>query len=238
MTRESARLFRTIVCGGKAATAKDVGERVDGEGPVPEHHGADHEAPDQRVNPAHRKEDGCQDQRWNEVKAVEKAKLRVLGHVRNGVVVGGVKTRGEDPADVRPKEAALNRRMDIFGLVGIAMVVPVPGSPPKRPLLHGGPAPEGEKETETPGRSEKTGGRSSDGRIPQNAEHPRVVEADAKENIAQRGANQDGSRPPPTRGNPRTAACGGSFSGGKEEFPVGGIADHGGHESLSEDLLQ
>jgi len=128
-----ARIVARLV----APLAEEVRQRVDRERPVPEQHGRDQEAPDERRGAADEPERRRERDGRHELQGrpVEGAELRVLGEVADELGVRAVVAGGQDPPDVRVPEAAVLGRVRVLGGVGVLVVEAVMGRPPEHPLL-------------------------------------------------------------------------------------------------------
>ena len=125
---------------------------------MPEQHGRDEEAPDQRVHAAEaagrraraRPWAGCAD-RW-------RSRKRSSGNrARSATIVRSVRfqSRAHDPADVRVPEPAQPRRVDVLRGVRILVVPAVVAGPPEHALLRGALRAEREQELERARRLER-----------------------------------------------------------------------------------
>ena len=128
--------------------AKEVGERIDGEGVVPEQNRAQAERPEEEREAANQIETGAQDCGRNEVIFVEPAELGKFGEVGDVVEARIVVAVGDDPANVGPEEAEKRRGMDVVVLIGEAMMMTMMGGPPEDAFLDGGHGQEGDDELE------------------------------------------------------------------------------------------
>ena len=148
-----------VVARRVAARAPAVGQRVDDEGRVEQHHGRDAEAPHQQLPRAgaQRRVDGlepCAERpqrheergRHGHVVAVEPAELRIAREVADQARARGEVLARQEPAHVAPEEAVLPGRVDIFRPVGVRVVMAMVRGPPQRSALHGGGAEHGEHE--------------------------------------------------------------------------------------------
>ncbi len=173
------------VGGPVADPAEDVGQAVDGKGRVPGEHGADEKAPDQGRPAAEGQEHHREQHPGHRVPTVEPTQLGVFDEVLDEVFRRLVIAVREDPADVGPPETVPLRRVEILGLVAVAVVVPVVAGPPERSLLQRRCADEGEDELKDPARLVRTVGEvpvvaCGDG------EHPQPVETEAEPHQAPR----------------------------------------------------
>src|SRR5579883_191309 len=119
---------------------------IDGEGVVPEQHGAQAEAPDEE-GPAANQENDRRENHWrHHVVFVEPAEFGEFGKVGYVIQASLVVAVRNDPADMRPEETKESRRMQVVFLVRIAMMVTVMRRPPKYAFLSGGHGHEGDDE--------------------------------------------------------------------------------------------
>ena len=114
------QIVAAIVVGGEAAFPENVRERINREGAVIEHDGANEECPDQHL-PARSSEGGCisferraqqkcgtRQHDWRQrVKPIQKAQLRILAQVRDQLPLSPLAVAGQEPAKVcTPKSAS------------------------------------------------------------------------------------------------------------------------------------
>ena len=136
------------VGGEVAARAEEVRERIDGEGAVPEHHGAEAEAPEEESPPTDEIEDHGEDHGRHEVIFIEPAQLGVLREVADVFETSVVVLVGDEPADMRPEKAKQRGGVEIVFGVRIAVVMAVMRGPPEDALLAGGHGQPGDDELE------------------------------------------------------------------------------------------
>ena len=130
-------IVAAAVSGLVAPGTEKVRKRVDGEGVVPEEHGAEAESPNQERPATDQPEDDRQGGRRNHVVLVEPAQLRKLGEVADVFKARVIVLVRNNPADVRPEEPEKRRRVQIIFLIRKAVVMPVVRGPPKNSLLRG-----------------------------------------------------------------------------------------------------
>src|SRR5262249_36341512 len=144
------RVVSRVVPGRVASRAAQVGQRVDRKRQVPEEDRGGEGAPDRRRDAAEQQQRSQHHQRRDEVVAIEPAELRIAGEIADQLVIGLLEPLRENPPDVAPEEAALTRRVEVGGLVGVSVVVPMVAGPPESASLCAGSAEEGEDELEAP----------------------------------------------------------------------------------------
>ena len=133
-----------IVVGLEATFAHEVGHRVDASGAVEEDGGADEETPDEQLRAVGaqaggvgfegdtRQEDGGREEnRHDEVEAVEPDELGEFREVLDLGVIGREITAAGDPADVGPNETMDVGRVCVLGVVRVLVVVAVMVGPPE-----------------------------------------------------------------------------------------------------------
>jgi hypothetical protein len=191
-----------IVRGFEPAAAHEVGEGINARRTVKKEGCAHEEAPHQKLEAIgmqggypflqeHSESEGAEgEQQGNhQIKTVQPDQLRELRQVFDFGVIRREIAAGGDPADVGPQEAVGVRRMSIFRLVRVQVVVAVMISPPERTPLHGGTCPNRHHELEEP-----RGAVGFVRKVPVmdacDGKHPQEVQGDRKKN--REGA---GSRP-------------------------------------------
>src|SRR5579885_1981022 len=98
---------------------------IDGEGVVPEQHGAQAEAPEEE-GPAADQENDCRENHWGHpVVFVEPAEFGEFGEVGNVVEARAVVAVQNDLAAMRAEETKEGRGMEFVFVVRIAMMVTV-----------------------------------------------------------------------------------------------------------------
>lgn len=118
-----------------SALSKHMAERVDKKSGVVENHGAHTEAPQESWQPSKPPAGKRQDERRNKVVSVQEHKLRILDQVFHAFGIKRFVIRGQDPAHMRPIEALLLHRMDVFRLIGMLVMMPMVSRPPKCAFL-------------------------------------------------------------------------------------------------------
>ena len=73
--------------------------------------------------------------RGHPVKAIQPAQLGKLAEVLDEAPIVGVIFVGDDPADMRPPEAALPGRVDVALVIRVAVMIAVVCRPPENTLL-------------------------------------------------------------------------------------------------------
>src|ERR1700757_184071 len=111
------------VGGRKAALAEDVGERIDGEGAVPEQDGAEEKAPDEQGPGTDEPERHGQNGWGQHVVLVKPAEFGKFCEVTDVVEARVVIAIGKNPADVGPPETEQGGRVEIVFLIGIAVMM-------------------------------------------------------------------------------------------------------------------
>src|ERR1700739_1311060 len=111
------------VGGGKTALAENVRKRIDGEGAMPEKNGTQAETPSEEPPAAEEVHSEAKNGRGNDVVFVEPAKLGKFGEVADVVETRVVVLVRKNPANVGPPETEERGGVEIFLLVGKAMVV-------------------------------------------------------------------------------------------------------------------
>ena len=144
-----------IVGGGVAPPAEQVGERIDGERAVPEHHGGHHETPHQPVDSAQQQKGQPEGERGQQhiaipIKPAQFGVFVQIGHELGIRLAPGI---GEKPAHVRiPKPAQLGRMHVLVG-VRIFVVPAVVAGPPKHASLSGALGADGQQKLKDPRRA-------------------------------------------------------------------------------------
>ena len=121
-----------IVARGIAPRAQRVGERIDREGGVVEHHRGNAESPHQQlqaVGPEPREgalqpcpqsvQSRRQRKRRNQVEAIEEAQFRITGEVPDQFIARGEIAARQEPHRMRPQEAVAPGRMHVVFIVGM-----------------------------------------------------------------------------------------------------------------------
>src|SRR5664279_2573758 len=127
------RRVPTGVRGGEPSPTHQVGGRVDQEGAVPEQDGGEEE-PDEQATPSSDQEAGDGQHPWADpIEPFEQTELGVGGEVLDGVEIGALVLRGQDPADVAPPEPVPGR-VHITVEVGVPVVDAVVAGPPQGAL--------------------------------------------------------------------------------------------------------
>src|SRR6185295_18357745 len=85
-----------------------------------------------------------------EIPSLQPANLREPREIRDAGEVRPAVATGEDPAHVRPPEAALDRRMDVLRLVRVPVVLAVMSRPPEDAFLRARHRQPGEQELKDP----------------------------------------------------------------------------------------
>jgi len=142
------KIVAAIIVGGEAAFTENVRERIDREGAVIEHHGADEERPDQHLESrgsqtrrislercAQQKGGNCQYEWRQVVIPIQKAQLGILSEVRDQLPFSPLTVARQKPAKVCPPKLAGQRRMEILRSIGHEVMAAVMGRPPERPFL-------------------------------------------------------------------------------------------------------
>ena len=151
-----------------ALPAQHVGQRVDARCAVKKEGRADEEAPDQHLQrrgaeqrekrlqkPAPTEHDDSEENRSDQVEAVEKNQFGKLREIFDPRVVSREIATAGDPADVRPEEALHAGRMNILFLVRVLVMMPMHPRPPERTALRAGQAEEGGDELSDPRNLER-----------------------------------------------------------------------------------
>jgi len=133
-----------------AAAAPDMGERVDEQGSVKQDGGADEKGPNEeladrdtrrgkkcRQHPADPQHQQAISKWHRLVVAVQKNQLGKLAQVRDRLVGGREVPHRGQPADVRPRKATDDRRVDVAVVIGMLVMMAVGRGPPQRAALHG-----------------------------------------------------------------------------------------------------
>src|SRR5680860_646642 len=119
-----------IVASHIARAAAYVSKRIDTERCVINENGAPQET-DHQARPSCSKEaQGCESQRWQELKPMKKSQFRQAGEIRNLTQIGGIVPPSKDPSDMAVKEALVAGGMRIVLGVGMQMVMPMHCGPP------------------------------------------------------------------------------------------------------------
>src|SRR5262249_35239627 len=114
---------------------------------------------------------------------IEPAELRIAGEIADQLLIGLLEPLRENPPDVAPEEAALTRRVEVGGLVGVSVVVPMVAGPPESASLCAGSAEEGEDELEAPPGLEAPV-REVAMEASGEGEHPQRVDPDRQRDVA------------------------------------------------------
>ena len=97
------------VGGSVAAPAEDVGEGVHDERAVPQEHRADKEAPDQRAPSAEKENRDRKAYGWHQEMTVQPVELGILREISDRAEVGLIVGVAQDPAQMGPEKALLER---------------------------------------------------------------------------------------------------------------------------------
>ncbi len=142
------KIVATIIAGGEAAFAENVRQRIDSEGAVIEHDGADEECPDKHLptggaeagrisleRQAQQKCGNCQHDWRQRVVSIQKPQFRILTEVGDQFPFGPLAVAGEEPAKVCAPKPASQRGMEVQLRIGNKVMPPVMCRPPERALL-------------------------------------------------------------------------------------------------------
>jgi hypothetical protein len=138
-----------------APRTEEVRERIDRKRIVPEHHGAEAEAPYEQRPSADEHQRGAQGDRRHQMIFVQPAQLGIFGKIPDVVDARVVVLVRNDPADVRPEKPEQRRRVQIQFLIRIPVMVPVMRRPPQHALLRGGRRDKGDHKLEYPAGLER-----------------------------------------------------------------------------------
>src|SRR5215212_10191499 len=100
-----------------------------------EREGGNDVAPEKAVPTAQREREDHPGKDAEMVMAIEEPELRIARQVRHPLDGGLVVFSTEPPSHMRVPEPALHRAMHVFGRIGILVMTPMRGCPPKWPLL-------------------------------------------------------------------------------------------------------
>src|SRR5208337_3776615 len=129
--------------GGKAAFAKKVRERIDGESAMPQEHGAEAETPSEETETADEPDSSAEKNGRHEIVFVKPAELREFGKVADVIEARAFVLVGKNPANMGPPESEERGRVQIEFLIGIAVMMAMMSGPPEDALLRRGHGHEG-----------------------------------------------------------------------------------------------
>ena len=103
---------------------------------MPEQHRTDAEAPDRQSPATDDKEYRRQQNRRQQIEAIDPAQLGIAVEVSDQLRGGVVVAVRKNPADMCPPEAEARGRMEVFLSIRVAVVMPVVASPPEHAFLY------------------------------------------------------------------------------------------------------